>query len=214
MPNKIGIFFDLDGTLVENKQQLFLVYRNFMKNHILKHSKEEFESYNGVPLETFINDTKEKYNISIPSIDLVNEYLSYIDYNYLKNEPSDGVLEVFTYLKKHKFPYAIVTSNKKSTALKWINAFIPETISPILISSDDTNKSKPHPEPYLKAMEILSCDYGYAVEDSENGIISAHNAGLKVIQLKYDGVNIQPYVWRTINMFCQLMPILYEIHKN
>lgn len=54
-----------------------------------------------------------------------------------------------------------------------------------VISGDMTERSKPAPDIYLKAAEALgvparSC---FAVEDSRNGILSAHGAGMKVIMV-------------------------------
>ena len=46
-------------------------------------------------------------------------------------------------------------------------------------------KSKPDPDIYLKACELLKVDPKecYAVEDSYNGIRSAHAAGMKAIMI-------------------------------
>ncbi len=54
-----------------------------------------------------------------------------------------------------------------------------------VISGDMTERSKPAPDIYLKAAEALGVptQLCFAVEDSRNGILSAHGAGMKVIMV-------------------------------
>ena len=50
----------------------------------------------------------------------------------------------------------------------------------LVLTREDYNKSKPEPEPYLKALKLLAIDPDkvVVVEDSERGIIAAKRAGL------------------------------------
>ena len=50
----------------------------------------------------------------------------------------------------------------------------------LVLTREDYNKSKPEPEPYLKALELLAIDPDkvVVVEDSERGVIAAKRAGL------------------------------------
>ena len=52
-----------------------------------------------------------------------------------------------------------------------------------IVGKDDSGKIKPYPEPYLLAAERmeLPASLCFAVEDAEKGVISAHEAGMKVI---------------------------------
>jgi HAD superfamily hydrolase (TIGR01509 family) len=51
------------------------------------------------------------------------------------------------------------------------------------VSSEEVERGKPAPDVYLEAARRLGVDPGeaVAVEDSHNGILSAHNAGMRVI---------------------------------
>ena len=49
------------------------------------------------------------------------------------------------------------------------------------VSSEEVARGKPAPDVYLEVMRRLGGSEGYAIEDSENGIRSAHAAGLRVI---------------------------------
>jgi HAD superfamily hydrolase (TIGR01509 family) len=51
------------------------------------------------------------------------------------------------------------------------------------VSSEEVERGKPAPDVYLEAMRRLGITEGVAIEDSENGIKSAHAAGLRVIAI-------------------------------
>lgn len=51
------------------------------------------------------------------------------------------------------------------------------------VSSEEVGRGKPAPDVYLEAMRRAGIDSGIAIEDSENGIKSAHAAGLRVIAI-------------------------------
>lgn len=54
-----------------------------------------------------------------------------------------------------------------------------------IVTSSDVEKTKPEPDPFLKAMELLGVnkDVAIAIDDSESGILSAKRAGLQVLQV-------------------------------
>ena len=51
------------------------------------------------------------------------------------------------------------------------------------VSSEEVARGKPAPDVYLEALKRLGVDHAAAIEDSENGIKSAHAAGLRVIAI-------------------------------
>jgi HAD superfamily hydrolase (TIGR01509 family) len=51
------------------------------------------------------------------------------------------------------------------------------------VSSEEVARGKPAPDVYLEALRRLGSSEGVAIEDSENGIKSAHAAGLRVIAI-------------------------------
>jgi beta-phosphoglucomutase-like phosphatase (HAD superfamily) len=51
------------------------------------------------------------------------------------------------------------------------------------VSSEEVARGKPAPDVYLEVMQRIGISEGFAIEDSENGIKSAHAAGLRVIAI-------------------------------
>jgi beta-phosphoglucomutase-like phosphatase (HAD superfamily) len=51
------------------------------------------------------------------------------------------------------------------------------------VSSEEVGRGKPAPDVYLEAVRRLGVAHAAAIEDSENGIRSAHAAGLRVLAI-------------------------------
>jgi len=90
----------------------------------------------------------------------------------------DHIDEIFTYLKKHNVLIAIVTGASKARITEHLGTGLSDQLS-ALITADDVTHTKPHPEPYLKAVEELNKPAGNCliIENAILGIESAKAAG-------------------------------------
>lgn len=80
---------------------------------------------------------------------------------------------------------AVVTSSEQALARAHLgHAGLLDHFATI-VGCDDVTNGKPHPEPYLTAAARLGITPGaaLALEDSHNGVISAHGAGVPVIMV-------------------------------
>ena len=80
--------------------------------------------------------------------------------------------------------WAVVTSGTRPLATARLRlGGLP--VPRILVTADDVTNGKPHPEPYLKAAELLGVKPadGLVIEDAPAGIRSAHAGAMKVIAL-------------------------------
>lgn len=82
-------------------------------------------------------------------------------------------------------PAAVVTSTEQAQARAHLAAaeLLPFFVT--IIGGDDVANGKPHPEPYATAAARLGIAPGaaLALEDSHNGIMAAHAAGVPVIMV-------------------------------
>lgn len=82
-------------------------------------------------------------------------------------------------------PAAVVTSSENALARAHLgHAGLLDGFAAI-IGCDDVSQGKPHPEPYLAVAARLgvAAPDCIALEDSHNGIISAHGAGCQVVMV-------------------------------
>lgn len=80
--------------------------------------------------------------------------------------------------------WCVVTSGTRYLAhsrLQHARLAIPK----VLVSADDVEKGKPHPEPYLRGAELLGLNPAdcLVIEDAPAGIAAAHAAAMKAIGL-------------------------------
>ncbi len=111
----------------------------------------------------------------------------YEDYNKAIAENGffikEGLIELIDCLKENNIKLAVATSTRNDLALKKLKlAGIIDQFE-VVIGGDQVAQGKPAPDPYLKAASKLGVDVSncLALEDSDNGAMSAFSAGIGVI---------------------------------
>jgi len=97
-----------------------------------------------------------------------------------------GARELLTAVREHNIPTALVTMSIGRMA-----HHVADRLGFVgfdaVVSGDDVENSKPHPEPYLRGAELLGVrpEDCISIEDSEPGIRSAAAAGTVVIGVPF-----------------------------
>ncbi len=93
-----------------------------------------------------------------------------------------GARELLKSLRENGVRTALVTMSVRSMA-EQIVAGIPFDAFDVIVSGDEVDEPKPHPEPYLRAATLLGVDPrdAVAIEDSLVGLSSAVAAGTTTI---------------------------------
>lgn len=124
-----------------------------------------------------------------------------------------GALQLLSELRAAGIPTALVTMSIRRMA-EHVSSLIPakfltKNSDSLLIafdhivSGDSVTNSKPHPEPYLRAAELLGVDIAdcVAIEDSTTGLASAVASGAVVIGVPMHSVLLDDHgytVWSTL----------------
>ncbi len=97
-----------------------------------------------------------------------------------------GARELLTELREAGVPTALVTMSVSRMA-HHVADRLGFVGFDVVVSGDDVTNAKPHPEPYLRAAELLGVDIArcFAIEDSEPGIASAASAGAVTIGVPF-----------------------------
>jgi HAD superfamily hydrolase (TIGR01509 family) len=97
----------------------------------------------------------------------------------------EGALNLLEKISSVPLPMAIATSTKYHDAVKTLESTGIIDYFRFVIGGDHVTNGKPDPEIYLKAACKLDVDPKECIvfEDSENGVKSAHAAGMDVIQV-------------------------------
>lgn len=97
----------------------------------------------------------------------------------------EGAVEILRYLRLKRIPAVVVTSSDQERAEKSLKtAGLLDKLERV-VSVTDVERGKPFPYVYSHACEILGIKpaESIVVEDSPNGIMSAHEAGCRVVMI-------------------------------
>ncbi len=96
-----------------------------------------------------------------------------------------GVYQLFDFLLENRYRIGLASSTREEVVRKEMESIGLLANFHTIICGDMVSHSKPHPEIYLKACESLGVlpSGCYAIEDSPNGIRSAHSAGMQTIMV-------------------------------
>lgn len=178
---KIGILFDLDGTLLNTLEDLTdSVNYTLAQYDCPSRSLEEVREFIG-------NGARKLIERSLPGLesdpaveDALATYQAYYKtHSQVKTRPYDGIPEALAALRE-KYPIAIV-SNKPDAATKLL---CKEFFGDIYARGESTDcPRKPAPDMLQKAMQIIGVDTCIYVGDSEPDVLTARNLGVKCLSV-------------------------------
>ncbi len=91
-----------------------------------------------------------------------------------------GALEVLSYFKKIHKKTALITSSPHANIHDVLKHYDMLELFDVIIAADDVANHKPHPEPLLKALDVLggTADKALMIGDSDKDLGAAQNAGV------------------------------------
>ncbi|WP_044749447.1 pyrophosphatase PpaX [Bacillus alveayuensis] len=172
------ILFDLDGTLINTND---LIIESFL--HTLnyyypnQYKREDVLSFIGPPLiDTFQSIDEERVE------EMVARYrkFNHEQHDALVKE-YDTVYETVKALHENGFKLGIVTTKIRSTVNMGLKLTRLDAFFDVVVTLDDVENAKPHPEPIFKALKQLdaSPEEAIMVGDNHHDIEAGKNAGTK-----------------------------------
>lgn len=178
---KVGILFDLDGTLLDTLEDLRDAVNYTMRLHgCPERTTEEIREFIGHGADVLVRRALEGAK-SAPSLEeaLASYKKYYASHSQIKTRPYDGILEALAEIRSC-FPVAIVT-NKPDIAAKPLCKHYFGDIHTRGVSDDCPRK--PAPDMVHKTMAEIGVDACIYVGDSEVDAITARNAGMPCLSV-------------------------------
>lgn len=191
MPQDLGpfkaIIFDMDGVLLDTEPLYMQAMDQACADLGYTMTRELHNATIGMPAEAGDRLLQMAFGDAFP-LDRFNEYAHKIMHALVEEKGvpiKPGVEELLFELNSRDIPVAVATSTASPTApdrLKAAGLFDKFTT---VVTRTDVSQGKPHPEPYLTAAARLDIapDHCIALEDSFNGLRSAHGAGMRAIMV-------------------------------
>lgn len=184
-----AVIFDFDGIIVDSEPMHHQAFQRVLEPLNKGFSWEEYcETYIGFDDRDAFKAAFKAKGEKVGSRDLkrmIAEKAKIFQQLVHDGEatPLPGAVELIRSIPR-KLPIALCSGALKEDILPIIENLGIENAFSVIVTAEDTKKSKPDPAPYKLAIEKLGLDdasTAIAVEDTPVGIVSAKGAGLKVL---------------------------------
>ncbi|XP_020216450.1 haloacid dehalogenase-like hydrolase domain-containing protein Sgpp isoform X2 [Cajanus cajan] len=184
-----AVLFDVDGTLCDSDPLHYYALREMLQQIGFNGGAPITEEYF---IETFSGKHSDDTALIVFPGDLERGLKFVEDKEDMfrrvaadQLNPLKGLDKVRKWVENHGLKRAAVTNAPRANAELMISKLGLLDFFDAVIIGDECEHAKPHPDPYLKALEVLkaSKDHAFVFEDSVSGIKAGVAAGMPVIGL-------------------------------
>lgn len=209
-----AIIFDMDGVLLDSESICDIAWNKAATDYKLENIMEVINECRGRNNNDTYELLRKYYGNDFPAQDFCSKMSDYFhEIEFSKGIPlKPYVKEILDYLKD-KYFIALASSTRELSVRRQLTACGIIDYFQSISCGDMVLHSKPDPEIYLLACKKsgFRLDECIAVEDSPNGVISAHAAGIKTIMVPdiiQPDENIKALCWKVFDSLKPLQEIL------
>jgi HAD superfamily hydrolase (TIGR01509 family) len=181
-----AVLWDMDGTLIDSEPYWMKSEGSFAKANNSNWTEQDGLSLVGMSLYDSSKIIKERVGSNLEPEQIIQKLTDDVAAQ-LRQETfwRPGAKELLMLLRKKKIKTALVTMSMRRMA-KQVADSIGFDAFDVIVAGDDVRHGKPHPEPYLRAAELLGVkpEDCVAFEDSLTGLRSAEAANTKAVGVK------------------------------
>ena len=179
------VIFDMDGVIIDSEQLHKKAYYETFDSLGVSVSEELYVTLTGSSTLNAFQRLKKHFNLSEKPEDLVlDKRKRYV--NFFENDPNlhlvNGVEEIIKYFHNKGITLILASSSAMININRVFDRFNLQSYFKAKISGADLKESKPNPEIFEKAAILggFPKENCIVIEDSDNGIKAANDAGIFV----------------------------------
>lgn len=187
LQSDISVIFDMDGTIFDTERLVLDCWERVGETHGIPDIREVFMRCIGTNKIRTQEIVFAHYGEDFP-YEKFSEESSVLFHEIADKEGipvKPGAGELMKYLSEKKVPMGLASSTRLAVVTQELQAAGLYEYFQVVVGGDLLKNSKPAPDIYLMTCERMGVLPGntYAIEDSYNGIRSAHSAGLHPIMV-------------------------------
>lgn len=182
-----AVLWDMDGTLVDTEPYWIEAEHAIVAEHGGTWNDEFAHQLVGNDLMVSALFIREHSPITWEPERIIDELLARVVARVREHVPwRPGARELLAALAEAGVPSALVTMSWRTLADAVLDA-LPEGTFTVVVTGDEVEHGKPHPEPYHAAARLLGVDPTdcVAIEDSPTGVRSAVAAGVPTLAVPH-----------------------------
>ncbi len=193
-----AVLWDMDGTLIDTEPYWMASEYDLVASFGGTWSEEHAQAVVGFDLMDAARYIAAHSPVDLPPEEIVERLLDGVVSRLALGIPwRPGARELLEQLHQNGIPCALVTMSWRRF-VDPVLAQLPAGTFGAVITGDEVIKGKPHPEPYLRAAQLLGVQASecVAIEDSPTGVASALAAGCAVVGIpNVRSIRPQQGVW-------------------
>lgn len=182
-----GVVFDVDGVLFDSERLMHQVWKEVGAEMGWPQPGEDYLEFVGNGRSIIFEKMLTLYGPDFPKEAFLQRCSQRLQEQMEQNGVplKPGVREFLDFLQSRQIPMALATSTAMVRTRPRMELAGLTGYFQAMITGDQIQNGKPHPDIYLTACKALGTDpkFTLAVEDSRNGILSASAAGMPVAMI-------------------------------
>jgi len=180
------IIFDLDGVLIETKRLHYSALNQALDSAYQISWQEHLSKYDGLKTNQKLDMLTRDKGLPIAQHRSTWEKKQRLTLDMLKStRPNKELIECLLSLERDGYKLACCSNSIRKTVLTILSKLGIIEYFDLILSNEDVQNSKPHPEMYWKAISIMGFtpEQVLILEDSPYGLKAASQSGANVMRI-------------------------------
>lgn len=181
-----AILFDLDGTLVDTMPLHYEAYRAVLADLGVSLSFEDFLRASGGPARDTIPRLLGGADCALSVDEIHRRKVALAEEIFARSPPAALPCALLLPILSRAYPVGLVSSGSRRSVGITLDAMGWGSLFRVVVSGNDVEKGKPHPEGYLKGARAIGVSAAACLvfEDSDDGVHAAEAAGMQVFDVR------------------------------
>jgi HAD superfamily hydrolase (TIGR01509 family) len=195
------VIFDLDGVLVEAKNIHYDALNEALGEEYAISWADHLSTYDGLKTNQKLEMLSERKGLPIELHKEIWEGKQKLTLQKLKElKPNQTLQSVMDALVEDGYKIAVCSNSIRKTVLTVLSKLGIMEFMDYIISNEDVQNSKPHPEMYWRAISKMGClpEETLIVEDSPYGLLAANRSNAHVLRVKNPTEVTYTNIWKKL----------------
>ncbi len=177
-----GYIFDCDGTIADTMPLHYRAWQRAMDELGGQFPEDLFYSWGGTPTRKIISQLNERFGTTMDPHEAATLKEKYYVELIPEALPIEPVIDLVRQFHGHA-PMAVASGGFRELVIGTLDALEIRHYFDAIICAEDTERGKPHPDPFLAAAEALGVppENCLVFEDAPMGIEAAKAAGMRYV---------------------------------